>query len=442
LKVTLQNDQNYNLRVSLPKNHDPYLTLTGGSEDPQNGEVTPDSQNQVFIDIDDEAQGRIPAFSLQVKIEGRQRVFSIGIPEFDCLPDVARRESTGDVYGSLTNAINAATGTASAPDTITLLADVTITGTSTVTIPREKHIKLIAGDTARTIRRGESGFGSLITVASGGSLELGGTVGLIIDGGSAATPPITATEALIRVEGNLTMSDSSVTLKNNNNVTNDTDPTTNGGGVCVFNGDVTMNGGTITGNTAATDGGGVYVFGSNAEFIMSGGSIFWNTADGGGGGVYVFGSNAEFTMSGGSISGNTASGGGGVFLSYGAVTMNGGTIGGGAPNTAVNGGGVSMAGGSFTMNTGSSISGNTAAYLGGGAAIVPDGGVDITFTINGGYIYANEGNPSLNNSAGSGGAALFIAMPLAYKEISSPIGWSYTYDNSTEPGSEKGSPWP
>jgi TolB-like protein len=117
-------------------------------------------------------------------------------------------------------------------------------------------------------------------------------------------------------------------------------------GVMVSGGTFTMNGGTISDNTADyyddddgygyerfpyyPFGGGVYVV--EGTFTMSGGTISGNTATGSdglvlGGGVYV--GSGTFTMSGGTISGNTViglGGGGGVYVKYGTFTKTGGTI--------------------------------------------------------------------------------------------------------------------
>ena len=81
-----------------------------------------------------------------------------------------------------------------------------------------------------------------------------------------------------------------------------------------------------------------------------------------GGGVYLQ-NRGIFEMNGGIISGNTAADvGGGVHLNYGTFTMYGGTISG---NTANNGGGVYVHSGTFTMRDGT-ISGNIARQRGGG----------------------------------------------------------------------------
>ncbi len=145
-----------------------------------------------------------------------------------------------------------------------------------------------------------------------------------------------------------------------------------GGGVFIeTNGSFTMNGGTISGNTAP-DGGGVY---NNGTFTMEGGTIAGNTAPDGGG-VY---NNEIFTMEGGTISGNNADYSGGVYNNNGTFTMNGGTIEGN--NADLLGGGVYNYG-TFTMNEGT-ISGNNADSYGGG---VLNGG---TFTMEGGTISGN-----------------------------------------------------
>jgi hypothetical protein len=209
------------------------------------------------------------------------------------IEDAVARLTNGQSYATLQEAIDAAAVT----DTITLLKDVSMTSAAgTVTIPSGKTITLIAGTGGHTIRRGASGFGSLITVA--GSLELGGVNDLILDGGESNR--YTATAALIIVSGTLSMSNT-VTLKNNDNTSD-----VYGGGVMIDTGGTfTMNGGTITGNTAGA-GGGVYTL---STFTMSGGNITGNAAQSGGG-VVVGG--GIFTMSGGTISGNTA------FLGFGS----------------------------------------------------------------------------------------------------------------------------
>jgi hypothetical protein len=89
-----------------------------------------------------------------------------------------------------------------------------------------------------------------------------------------------------------------------------------GGGVYVdLNGaSYTMNSGTISNNTAAYTGGGVYI--KSGTFTMNGGTISGNIAtSGGGGGVSVFTGTpySRFVMKGGTIYGNTGSPGASLY---------------------------------------------------------------------------------------------------------------------------------
>lgn len=195
-----------------------------------------------------------------------------------------------------------------------------------------------------------------------------------------------------------------------------------GGGVYVDgSGTFTMNGGTISGNTASSFGGGVYVGGSRT-FTMNGGTISGNTAGVRGGGVYLYGLTVNFTMNGGTISGNTAKDGGGVYVANSKFTMKGDAIirenilaadgrGGGvflhsgtfemesgaiSGGKAESGGGVYINAGRFTMNDGT-ISNNTAISVGGG---IYSAGI---LTITGGTISNCNTTSTSNNSGGGGG---------------------------------------
>jgi formylglycine-generating enzyme required for sulfatase activity len=167
------------------------------------------------------------------------------------------------------------------------------------------------------------------------------------------------------------------------------------GGAVYTSGVFTMNGGSISGNTAFYGGG---VCNEGGVFTMNGGTISGNTADVGGG---VYNINGAFTMNGGIINGNkttysNADGGGGVYNGNGTFTMNGGTISG---NTAAyNGGGVHNSSGAFTMRGDARISGNTADQNGGG---VYSAGTNGTFTMEGGTISGNTAN-------GDGGGGVFV----------------------------------
>jgi uncharacterized repeat protein (TIGR02543 family) len=174
----------------------------------------------------------------------------------------------------------------------------------------------------------------------------------------------------------------------------------------------------IINNAATNYGGGVYNSGSASKFNMSGGTISGNTADREGGGVYVTGY-AVFNMSGGSISCNKAivigtgstGFGGGLCGWNGTVNMSGGEI---SDNEAVFGGGMfiylystcdlsgnaliennkgltgkySAGGGVYnygllTLRENAAIIGNSAPW---GGAVFNEAG---TFTMESGMIYGN-----------------------------------------------------
>ena len=165
-----------------------------------------------------------------------------------------------------------------------------------------------------------------------------------------------------------------------------------------------------------SEGAGVYVDGfgqsSGSKFIMNGGTISNNYSRDFGGGVYIWG--GSFTMNGGEIIGNTADFGGGVYLvevvgevnkatvKYPAsFTMNGGKISGNIATVA--GGGVYSWDSSFTMNSGAVIEDNEAAEDGAGVYMVTYHAspsmtpTTASFTFNGGEI---RGNSALADGGG------------------------------------------
>ena len=181
-----------------------------------------------------------------------------------------------------------------------------------------------------------------------------------------------------------------------------------GGGVYVEDAELTLNGGTITGNTA-NDGGGVAVKGGTVT-MNDGAVIDGNTGNYAAGGVFMYATNdndAYFTMNGGTISNNTTGGYGGGIGTYpmndesrnqipdgeNHIIMNGGTITGNHADSDV-GGGVSIRYGDFTMNDGV-ISDNTAATLGGG---IHSYYADTTIT----------GGTISGNTAGKEGGGVFL----------------------------------
>jgi TolB-like protein len=181
---------------------------------------------------------------------------------------------------------------------------------------------------------------------------------------------------------------------------------------------VSVLGGTFVMKTGSTvrraKNSGVYV-GSGGAFTMEGGTITGNSAAiwGNGGGVLV-GDGGTFTMEGGEIRGNTAKnyGGGGVYVGGGMFTMEGGTISGNSAKES--GGGVFVdRGGTFTME-GGAISGNTAKDYGGGVCVKGSGTfikrgrsvIDATNSAPRGkvaYVYINNSTYRARNSAAGQG---------------------------------------
>ena len=128
-----------------------------------------------------------------------------------------------------------------------------------------------------------------------------------------------------------------------------------GGGI-ENHGTMTITGGTITGNTAGQFGGGIH---NEGTLTMTGGTIADNTAGTYGGAIY---SNSTVSISGATLSGNTAQTGGGAICTEGTLTLDGVTISG---NNAQNGGGIYLFGtGTVQLQGACSITGNTASIYG------------------------------------------------------------------------------
>ena len=158
-------------------------------------------------------------------------------------------------------------------------------------------------------------------VGSGGIYVGGGTAEIT---GTEVSSNSSATNAGgIGVNGNLTLTD--VAIKDNHADSG------RGGGIYAGNyGNLTVNGGEISENSAKL-GGGMFTFSNPAaglimKVTVDGTKISGNPASQYAGGIYVF-NGAEFTVNNGTISGNTATVGGGVFTRSDAkFTMNGGEL--------------------------------------------------------------------------------------------------------------------
>lgn len=106
-----------------------------------------------------------------------------------------------------------------------------------------------------------------------------------------------------------------------------------GGGIFVANGTLTLESGTVAGNSAFTRGGnqkgygaGIYML-TNSTLTMTGGSVAGNVSDGSGAGIYAY-DGATFNFQDGEIIGNNSNGNGGgiVMNSNTTLNMSGGLI--------------------------------------------------------------------------------------------------------------------
>lgn len=188
-----------------------------------------------------------------------------------------------------------------------------------------------------------------------------------------------------------------VTVDSSNNVTGCA-----GGGIYT-NGDLTITGGSVSGNSASYFGGGItsqQMKDASGNLVVpkltiTGGTIKGNKLTdmtrGGGGGVWV---NGTLTMTGGTIEGNTGVYGGGLGIQSDA-TITGGTIEG---NTGLSGGGVFVykpAAAAVTLNFGGS------AVVKNNAATDSSGGLGVqTASLN------MTGGRVMDNAATSGGGGI------------------------------------
>jgi predicted outer membrane repeat protein len=333
----------------------------------------------------------------------RRGALLAAVASFAALPGVAYADNTFNVTTTADTPLGAtvvcpADGSAPpAGDACTLRAAVLAAddagGTSTINLQAATYTLTIPPDGS-----GGTGGGSLVIQSDGGetvNIAGQGSGQTVIDGG-----------ALDRV---LTMSDatatlSGLTIRNGAAGTpsacdgpagfNDAD----GGGIYNFDGNLTLNGVVVSGNTAYGNGGGIATEG-NAELHLVQSSVTANTAclGGSGGGVFVAGTDAfptPVTVDSSTISANTAAGGGGgvevqlVGDSTQPVTITASTL---SANTAQGGNGGGLDDSSFpysppaapsdlvrpetASNSGygpvvvnSTITGNTAAQDGGGLA--------------------------------------------------------------------------
>jgi len=256
-------------------------------------------------------------------------------------------------------------------------------------------LSLQAGNTARHFTVQNSGQ---LTLASGVTLQGYGD-GTTIGGG-----------VFIDSSGTFTMQ-SGATISGNT-------ATSNAGGVFVAGGTFVMQtGATINSNVSLNSGGGVAIS-AGGTFIINGGTISSNKTTGTGGGGGVFASNGTFTMNGGTISNNQAYYGGGAFDTYGSTfTMNGGTISDNS-TSAGSGGGVTVNNSAFTMNSSATISNNFSPDYGGGISVTNAG----TFVMSGGEISGNKTDVGGGGISIGSGASATIASGRLVNNIANTNG--------------------
>ena len=193
--------------------------------------------------------------------------------------------------------------------------------------------------------------GQVIYIADGGKLTItdSGTGGKITGGWARQGGGI-----YVEAGGELTISGGTIT----GNHADTKDGGYGFGGAVENHGTLTITGGVITGNTAGQFGGGIH---NEGTLNMTGGSITDNTAGTYGGAIY---SNSTVSISGATISGNTAESGGGGICCEGGTNLNNVTITGNSSNHY--GGGIYMFGtGTVQMSGDCTITGNTAQEGGG-----------------------------------------------------------------------------
>lgn len=172
-----------------------------------------------------------------------------------------------------------------------------------------------------------------------------------------------------------------------------------GGGLYIFRGMITMNGGEISQNSAINDGGGMEIGDPAGRFVMNGGVIFGNTAGGTGGAIYS--DEGVVTINGGTLHSNSSGESGGAISATSAAvdsitTINASAI---LTNTSTAGNGGAIYSDGILTVTNVTLSGNSA--VSGGGVFNDVGGTAVltnnTITSNSDGI-ANAGDLSVGNS--------------------------------------------
>ncbi|THF86308.1 hypothetical protein E7T09_14000 [Deinococcus sp. KSM4-11] len=179
------------------------------------------------------------------------------------------------------------------------------------------------------------------TTDGGGGVRVSGSSAFTLAGGKISGNTAVKTGGGVTLGGQMVMTGGSITGNTVTNRTSGQDLGGGGGGVRMYAGSsLTASGGTISNNTAWYGGGvetgGAFQTSPAATFVLSGGTVSSNHADGNVGGGFFNG--GVLTVQTGSVTGNSASAGGGVFNIKGATyAQTGGTVTGNTPDDVVNG---------------------------------------------------------------------------------------------------------
>lgn len=199
-----------------------------------------------------------------------------------------------------------------------------------------------------------------------------------------------------------------------------------GGAICLYSdtgvdAKLDMTGGTISGNNATNDGGGVYV-GKKGTLTLNGSAVFTGNKAKWGGAIYLT-DNSSMTMTSGKLAQNNASEQGGGVFSYSdssSFSLSGGTI---ESNTAgKNGGAVYINKGALNISGNPVVNGNTVSNkannveLNSGKTLTIDGSMTDGASI--GITTANKSYPVVfSNAYGQNYETLFFADDTANAHV-------------------------
>jgi len=257
---------------------------------------------------------------------------------------------------------------------------------------QDRHINIEGINTTLTLENitldsnGEGGGIVSNTMNATLNLNSGAVIQNCYDGAQGGGVYLSGTNPTVNVNGGVVR----------NNTVDPNSPFFNGqGGGIWCSGTLTITGGEISGNSAKL-GGGIYA----ANIDMKNGTIQGNYADNDGGGIFQFGASGVCKITGGTIGGgrtfngdeitaakgvndaignycNTPNGGGGGIYTQGTLTVSNGVIKGNRSNNR--GGGIYHNNGNTVTLTNVTISGNSSTDSGGGVYLnVPDATLNIT----------------------------------------------------------------